>query len=262
MSTLDQKTQEISLENPKGKSFELSDILTDRLLDSYLAIPPAWHELDESKLVQLVKPTEMDWKLRYKFSAIYADFCNPKHHRYRKLKISGSMIFTEICSRVHWYDRVATDPKKVAFITRPFVDDIRAAKIHRALANNRLIELLTIDMYDDTGKLDIRKANLVLSTIKEVRNQGGLIFNINNNSQVQQNNLQAQAATPGELAPSMDDIDKRIQELEHELNKRRSALPKPKTKPLVLDVGSEDGSDHSGTEGRIRPTSGAEVIPS
>lgn len=176
-------------------------------------IAPAICELSEPELKSMVKPTPVDYALKTSF-----------WREFQKADATGGVVTSRdvyggISTPVYFRNHVLKNQFKVAWLCRP--TQIYEKEIEALLTRGteRLWEIMDCEIYDDNGRLDVKRGHLVLDTIKMVEQRArGLAV-----QRVQSVNVNIESQKPKLVVANNDDIDKRIAELESELKRLPSS---------------------------------------
>lgn len=203
-------------------------LVSKEFADAIDNIAPAVCELSEPELKSMVKPTPLDYALKTSF-----------WREFQKADAAGGVVTSRdvyggIATPVYFRNHVLKNQFKVAWLCRP--TQIYEKEIEALLTRGteRLWEIIDMDIYNDEGRIDVKRGQLVLDTIKMVEQRArGLAI-----QRVQSVNLNIEGQKPRMVVGPNDDIDKRIAELESEIKR----LP---SKQEAIDV-EVAGADKEG----------------
>lgn len=197
-------------------------LVSKEFSDAIEGISPAVCELSEIELKSMVKPTPIDYALKTSF-----------WREFQKVDASGGVVTSRdvyggISTPVYFRNHVLKNQFKLAWLCRPTQIYEKEVEALLTRGTERLWEIMEMDIYDDHGRVDVRRGSLVLETIKMVEQRAkGLAV-----QRVQSVNLNIEQKSKP-LVVGNDDIDKRIAELESELKR----LPQSQD---VIDVRSSE----------------------
>lgn len=177
-------------------------------------------ELMEIFKAENVKLTETIETLRDAFWLEY----DRAVHSGRKMLMEN--IYHDICLE-RTFRSIYTHPLKLAYIITPIIKyDARLNSLLRANSINILKEILDAPMYNDDGSINDKVARLKLSALKQLedRTQGTPI----QKSEIKQLSVNIDN---GATAKSVEDIQKRIAEIDAELNKK--SIQEATTKSII-----------------------------
>jgi hypothetical protein len=200
-------------------------LVSKEFTDAMEQMAPAVCELSEPELKSMVKPTPLDYALKTSF-----------WREYQKADSTGGMVTTRdvyggIATPNYFRNHILKNQFKLAWLCRPTQVYEKEVEALLTRGTERLWEIMDMDIHDDDGRIDVKRGQLVLETIRMVEQRAkGLAV-----QRVQSVNLNIESQKPKVLVTNNDDIDKRIAELESELKR----LPKPK-ESIDVEVQRED----------------------
>jgi hypothetical protein len=197
--------------------FGLTDILTPKMARIVSEIPEDALAMSEQELIQAGSINELDWKLRIKFWQEFRKVMDPQIRGNRVPKINVTNVHSGICEHTTLSKKL-TCPYKAAFIFRPISDFEEETEMVLQLGAKRLWEIMTMDISGKDGKVDPRRAGILLSAIGLAadRSRGLAVMR----SQSVNVNLSKEDSEGKKIINQMSDpdlLEKRIKELESQL---------------------------------------------
>lgn len=145
--------------------FSVLSLVGGKFREVALALPPELDGLNEGELKELARPTTMEYSLR---ASLWRAYNNAVLHR--KTSIPATEIYGGVCT-VNYFYRTLQRPEKVAWLLRPQQSYAREMEAILARGTDRLWEIVDMDIQDDDGKIDVKRARLLLEAIQEVGNR-------------------------------------------------------------------------------------------
>ncbi len=200
-------------ENPRS----VINLVTETVAIHIQNVPSSMLDIGEDELRTLYginwKPPTIDDRLRFMF---WKEYDNAQSN-IRKMKVSH--IYAGVCSRECFYKVIAT-PERFAWILCPPVDYMVGAEEALTYGLEQLRDILTQRHTTMGGALDSKSAALKLEVVKMLDQRvKGAIIQTTKNLNVNVN------ANKGIVAPKIEDVDKRIKELEDQLKNMNEAAP-------------------------------------
>jgi hypothetical protein len=195
----------------------------DALEKAIKRVPKPLWELDEAELREKAKPTKTDYALRM---ALWNEFRLASRNN---TPITASRIFDGICTYQHWYHNVLGNPAKVAWLLCPLQDFETSLEPLLTRIAERYDEIINLDIYDAKGKPDPALVKLVLKAMEQVegRLRGTPVQKSENK------NLSVSVTNPKVVevskTMSMDELNRRLAEIEKHSNERARRLQLPST---------------------------------
>jgi hypothetical protein len=183
-------------------------LVSKEFADAIDHIAPAVCDLSEPELKSMVKPTPLDYALKTSF-----------WREFQKADAAGGIVtgrdvYGGIATPGYFRNHVLKNQFKLAWLCRPTQIYEKEVEALLTRGTERLWEIIDMDIYDDHGRIDVKRGSLVLDTIRMVEQRAkGLAV-----QRVQSVNLNIEGQKP-KLITANDDIDKRIAELETELKR-------------------------------------------
>ena len=141
------------------------NLLSKKLANAVESLPTDMKEATEADLRKMLKPGKLLYSLRNSF---WKEF---ERARTKGQMMKNSNIVRNICTEVYFYKSVVTDPQKVAWITSPAQNYQSQVEALADKATDRLDELLSIEIHDEDGRIDVRRGELLLKAIVEATNR-------------------------------------------------------------------------------------------
>jgi hypothetical protein len=202
-------------------------VVSKEFSDAIDKMAPAVCELSEPELKSMVKPTPLDYALKTSF-----------WREYQKAEATGCIVTSRdvyggIATPTYFKNHVLKNQFRLAWLCRPTQIYEKEVEALLTRGTERLWEIMDMDIYDDYGRIDVKRGHLVLDTIRMVEQRAkGLAV-----QRVQSVNLNIETQKPKAIAAN-DDIDKRIAELESELKR----LPSPQdTIDVEVNTADQEG---------------------
>ena len=197
-------------------------LVSKEFIDAIDGIAPAVCELSEVELKSMVKPAPIDYALKTSF-----------WREFQKVDAAGGVVTSRdvyggIATPNYFRNHILRNQFKLAWLCRPTQIYEKEVEALLTRGTERLWEIMEMDIYDDHGRIDVKRGGLVLETIKmvEQRAKGLAVQRVQSvNVNIEQRQRIASSTS--------DDIDKRIAELESELKR----LPQSQD---VIDVGPSE----------------------
>lgn len=147
-----------------SEPFDIRTILPLSLAKAIDNIPPNLAEMDEPALVEAVKPTQTDWKLRIRLWQEFRKVTQEiKGVQIRKIR--GDVVCQNIVA-YNQFIRIVGNPNKAAFILRPIEDFEKETEFMLQIASSRLYEILTMNIVNPkTGLVNNRLGDLLLRAV-------------------------------------------------------------------------------------------------
>ncbi len=145
--------------------YSLVRMVSPALRQAMLELPEDLDDLGEGELRQLVQPTTTDYSLRASFWREYE-----KQVRLGRERIQNVDVFGGICSAAY-FTRLIGTPNKVAWLIRPMQTYKREMEAILTRGNQRLWELINMDLCDPDGRINVRRGELFLKAYQEVGNR-------------------------------------------------------------------------------------------
>lgn len=198
-----------SLENPAAVINLLPEDLQARLmqLDEKLVY------MDEAELENVAGLSRIDRRVRIAFWEEYERAAKKNE----KINLEACVLHTGLMNWSQYAFRLDR-PERLAWLLTP--PALYKAQIKEALeiGTNRLIEIMSLPLYDHKGRVDAKVGALILAAYKMV---DGRVH-----GSVMQRQLNVNVNTPGPDSSPMqnepEDIDKKIAELEAEISQKRA----------------------------------------
>jgi hypothetical protein len=86
-------------------------------------------------------------------------------------RILPQNVFGGICSEQYFYGRFLKNPKKVAWLVRPVQAYQKHMEAILVRGTQRLEELVDMDIMGKDGRIDVKRAELLLKVVQEVGNR-------------------------------------------------------------------------------------------
>jgi len=191
---------------------------TDALYRSIQSIPDGYRDMSEEEARKLAKPNMLLYELKQSWWTEYI------HAQETGNKMRVYKIYTGVCHKDHFYNRVIKDPKRMAWLIQPLETyEVKvSAMLQKAL--ERVPEMLGMELtskkykkvdgvMESWDETDPKKIMALLEVVKHLDNRvkGSFI-------QKQININQHQKTTDNVSNESSSDIDKRIKEIEQQLS--------------------------------------------
>lgn len=195
--------------------FSILNLVSDRIKEAILKIPPELLELTEGELRQKCKPTQLEFSLRVSF---WSEFEKIFAMANRK-KIVTREVYRGICSEGHFF-RLLADTTKVAWLVRPMETYEKQIDAIALRMTDKLWAIADMDLVDDKGKISTKRADLFLRVYKEVvaRKKGSNVRNVIHDKRkmimVQPGSQQGPTAIPQVIPNDLKTVRKRIAELD------------------------------------------------
>jgi hypothetical protein len=193
----------------ESSPFALVNMVSGKLRDAIMRVPLELRVMNEAELKSAVefKPTRADYALRTSF---WREF--DKAAALGRDRIVTSHIFAGIVTEPYFYQHFLEQPHRVAWLVLPQQTYSKEMEAILARGTERLWELMEMDVTDAKGKVDSRKAEVLLKVISEVKNRvkGMAVQRVNKQSV----NLNLPAGNRAVPVQSMEELKKRLAELE------------------------------------------------
>lgn len=192
---------------------------------------PELFEMDERTLLNFLSkkeargsgPTPTDNRLRLSF---WNEFDRAQT---QKTKMSMTNVYSAICTQQFWDNFYLASPEKVAWLlTRPAsYEQIMEEGLNFGI--NKMREFLDLPIIDKKGNLNLKLMELQAKIVAmfDVRVHGAAIQKIEQKSMQLNVHTSDKAVAKAMMGDSMDDIEKRLKELE-KLDKSKQVVPAPK----------------------------------
>lgn len=206
------------LENPRS----IINLVPPTLKKTLSAIPDEWLGRDEGDFLEHVQPkvTPVLRRLRQKFWEEY------NHVQEKNLpQITVGQVVRGICSSEHFFREIAHNPKSLAYILIPTCAQKVAYNDGIHLSLSSAIKWLENPPVEEDGKPGYKTMETILKYLQFFHTalHGSAV------QRIEQKNLNLNIDTSKQSELSLDDVKKRLQELE-----QKSPEPKP-----IKDVTSE-----------------------
>jgi hypothetical protein len=225
-------------DNPRS----LINIVPERVSERIKEIPPELFQLEPKELEKLTPKKEFtltDSRLRTAFWIEYG----------RSQEVMKNMrmdnVYGGICTAPYFYQTVLLDKVRLAYILQPPTNYNIAMEEALHLGVDRLREILDLPIIDENGKPNPKVADVILKTVQmlDMRVKGAIIQRIeqkNLNVSVDAKKMNNQI----DEAQSVDEIDRKLRELEEKANKVKGYIPQEIVIEAVkLNKKDEDASD-------------------
>lgn len=205
--------------------FSLINFLSDALKKSVLELPEEFLIMSETELKEKAHPTSTDYALRVSF---WREF--DKAMWKGTGKIVSASIYGGICSEQYFYKAFIRTEAKFAWMIRPMQQYQKEMEAILYRCTERLWELIEIPLKDSKGKMDPKRAEVLLKVVAQVENRvKGMAVQ---RSEARSLNVNVVTRSkPSQGIETMSSLDERIKQLQAEVD--------------------EDGTKDSG-EGRAR----------
>lgn len=220
----------------------LLSLMERRLRTSVEAVPQSILDMDEEALKEELfgekPPSQLLHQLRFSFWKEF-EFCQQKIQRTgQPAFLRARAIYTGVCSKGQFYDRILNDPPSVAWMVRPPVQYELANEELLDLAQRRTREILTLPIQDPvTGKVNAKLVDTIAKIRESLENRvkGAVLqkqANVNVNYDATGKPLPPGTPPPAPALPkSAEEVAERIKELAQEAGLQLPAaatrLPEP-----------------------------------
>jgi hypothetical protein len=214
----------MQLMDPENYEFTLSDILTPKLSLVIKELPKDIVELSDQELIIAGKINDLDWKIRIKFWQEFRTIMDPNTRGSRVPKIKITNVINGLCEHTTFSEKLA-NPYKAAFFFRPMSDFEEEAEMVLQLAGKRLWEIISMDITGKDGKVDPRRAMVLLAGINTAADRSrGLALMRTQSVNV---NIDKKSTETTQAIANISDpyqLDKKIKELEAKLGSSKSLI--------------------------------------
>lgn len=227
-ASVDGEVETVTQEPPAGPGtinqegeHSLLNLLDHKLREFVAALPDDLLIMSDQELKNQARPTSTDYSLRRSFWREYE-----KSSWRGTGKIRALNVYAGICTDQYFYSKFLRNPKKLAWMVRPMQEYAREMEALCSRGNERFWELLEMKVTDKLGRVDARKAEVLLKVIAEVHNRArGMVV-----QKVDKRTLSVHVRTPASPVPkgaaSTREIDDEIARMEGEiLEAERTSLP-------------------------------------
>lgn len=216
-----------------GNPYSVVSMVSESFRRAILELPQEIEDLTEGELRDLVRPTTTEYSLRASFWREYEAAV-----RLGKKQVCNTDIVSGICSIAHFHN-ILKVPRKVAWLIRPMQTYKKEMEAILTRGNQRLWQLIDMDLLDDDGRVNVRRGELFLKAYQEVANRvkGMAIQRIREDRRSLSAHVRvnATADAPRQVPKqSVSELRKRVAELEK--SKHGKALPKGPSGDVVVDV--------------------------
>lgn len=236
----------------EGDPYSVVNLVTERVREAMLRVPADTHALSEGQLRQIVAPTHTDDSLRVSFWREYE-----KCVAFGLKRITATSIFSGICTEGYFF-KLLDNPEKVAWLVRPVQAYQKHVEALLFRGLSRVEEIVNAEITDKDGKLDVKRARLVLEAVVMLDNRakGMAVQKVQKESKSLKVSV---TAPPAKVIPQtpIEQLRARVAELEGTSAK---PLPQGPQSGVVIDaphaapvaVSSQEGEREVVTVGVVR----------
>lgn len=206
------------------------EVIPEALANAALALPDELFKTPEHELESLAQVTRQDRRIRIRFWEEY-EVC---HRTLSQMDLTKVVADTGVPTWGYYWEKLTRTPALLVWLMQPPAAYRLQMQEASELGLRRLVDILQLPLTKPSGAVDAGVGLLILQAIKMVdqRLHGSVT------QKVLSVNLSA-GDKPEEGSISMDEVDRKLKELEDELSAATpQALAAPAEKPEPKDVAS------------------------
>lgn len=196
--------------------FSIKTMFSPNVVEAAGKIPEELKTCSEDELIAYAKPTEIEWHIRRRFWEEYHKVSDEaKTGKVRKVR--NDWVCEGVCNPTY-FGKLLKRIEKACFILRPLqrFEDQTETQLFRSM--NRINEILQMDITDKSGRVDPKRAGVLLQAVKMVTDRARGMATVK--TQSMNLNINTDQNTAQTVQPNTpEQIDSRIAELEAKLGK-------------------------------------------
>jgi hypothetical protein len=161
-ATLEQKHEVVVWDHGNPRS--LINLVSPKIKQTILTIPPDWLTCPEDQLERIVNPTEIDRELRITFWEEFQmaqDSAQP---------VKLGRVYGKVCTKEYFHMMITGNPKRIAYMIRPPRDYMLQMKSLLALGMRRFEEILQLPIKEN-DKVNTRLIGEVVKIVSLIDNR-------------------------------------------------------------------------------------------